>query len=396
METFLWDRHFTTGLETVDQQHHRLVELINRLGDSVADSTSSDEAVKTIFAELADYARYHFHEEERLMAASGIDPRHCELHRRHHVEFVEQVTAMWDARGAIRDLVETLHEFLCAWLAFHILGEDQAMARQIGRVRAGESASAAYDREATAADNPTTALLGALHTLYHVLSVQNRALAAANRLLEQRVAERTQKLALANQELTELNRRLDAQSNLDGLLQIANRRQFDKSMAREWRRSMRARLPLSLLMIDVDHFKKYNDRYGHQAGDVCLQTIARIASGEFRREGDLLARYGGEELAALLPNTLHQEALAIAEKLRKAIADRRIVHAASPVADHVTVSIGVATLTPASGLGPELLVGAADRALYQAKEAGRDRVLSGQVEACADRLPVPRSAEIEP
>lgn len=379
IETFLWDQHFTTGLETVDQQHHRLVELINRLGDSVADGSTSDDAAKAIFAELADYARYHFSEEERLMEDSGLDPRHRALHQRHHVEFVEQITAMWNARGAIRDLAESLHGFLCAWLAFHILGEDQSMARQIARVKTGESAAEALDREATPGDNTTAALLAALHTLYHVLSMQNRELAAANTLLEQRVAERTQHLALANQKLTELNRRLDALSNQDGLLKIANRRQFDKSLDSEWRRSMRDKEPLSLLMIDVDHFKKYNDHYGHQAGDVCLQTIARIASDTLRREGDLLARYGGEEIAAILPGTPHENALAVAEKLRKAIADLHIAHAASPIADHVTVSIGAATLTPTAGTKPDLLVGAADRGLYQAKEAGRDRVLSGQI-----------------
>lgn len=141
--------------------------------------------LKAIFAELADYARYHFHEEERLMKANGIDHRRRDSHHRHHAEFVDQITAMWAARRAIRDLVETLHGLLCAWLAFHI---------------------------------------------------QNRELATTDRLLEQRVAERTQKLAHANQELTELNRRLDALSNLDGLLQIANRRQFDKSLDSEWRR----------------------------------------------------------------------------------------------------------------------------------------------------------------
>ncbi|OFW96880.1 MAG: hypothetical protein A3D94_14375 [Alphaproteobacteria bacterium RIFCSPHIGHO2_12_FULL_66_14] len=384
METFLWDKHFTTGLETVDDQHHKLVDLINRLGDSFIASNVSDDGLTAIFTELADYAQYHFADEERLMLESGIDTRHRETHHRHHVEFVDQIGALWNARNSIHNAAETLHGFLCAWLASHILGEDQSMARQIERVRAGEHPATAYDREATTRDNPTEALLSALHTLHHVLAEQNRELVTANSLLEKRVSERTEKLSRANQELTDLNRRLDALSNRDGLLGIANRRHFDSALDIEWRRSSRDKSPLSLLMIDVDHFKQYNDRYGHQAGDSCLQKIARAALAELKREGDLLARYGGEEIAALLPNTPAEGALLIAERLRKAIADLLIPHAGSPVAGHVTVSIGVATRIPTSSTSPNLLIGAADRGLYHAKQTGRDRVQLEESEAPED------------
>ena len=384
MNTFQWNKHFTTGLETVDDQHHKLVDLINRLGDSFLASNVSDDGLTAIFTELADYAQYHFADEERLMLESGIDVRHRETHHLNHVDFVDQVNALWSARNSIPNAAERLHGFLCAWLASHILGEDQSMARQIARVRAGELPATAYDREATIGDNSTEALLSALHTLHRVLAEQNRELVAVNSLLEKRVAERTERLARANQELTDLNRRLDELSNQDGLLGIANRRHFDSALDIEWRRSSRDKSPLSLLMIDVDHFKQYNDRYGHQAGDSCLQRIARTASAELKREGDLLARYGGEELVALLPNTTAEGALLVADKLRKAIADLRIPHAGSPIADHVTVSIGAATQVPTPSTSPNLLIGAADCGLYHAKQTGRHRVQLAALAASED------------
>ena len=378
MKAFLWDRHFTTGLERVDEQHHRLVDLINRLGESlIAANSIDDAALRSVFNELADYARYHFAEEERLQRDSGLPSAYRDRHQLHHAQFIEQLSSMWDSRGTISNPGEVLHEFLCAWLAFHILGEDQEMARQIAIIRAAESSDKALDVAAKPLDNSTGALLVALRGLYYVLSEQNRDLALANQRLEGRVAERTRELARANQTLTEFNLRLEALSNTDGLLGIANRRYFDDRLAAEWSRAIREQQAVSLLMIDVDHFKHYNDTYGHQAGDLCLQSIARAALSVVKRPTDMLARYGGEELVALLPNTDLNGATGIAQDIRKAISDRHIPHADSPVTGEVTVSIGVATMTPDQATGCATLIAAADKAMYAAKESGRNRVCAG-------------------
>jgi len=375
METFVWDDNFTTGLERVDEQHHRLVELINRLGDSLIAGTTKDEAaLQAVFGQLADYAQFHFAEEERLMLESGVAPAHRELHQHHHAEFVQQLSTMWNARRSMADPADTLHGFLRAWLAFHILGEDQSMAREIAQLRAGALPGAAGESGAAPRNHGTAALLSALHHLYHVLSAQNRDLAAANVHLEERVAERTRELALANATLTELNRRLETLSNTDGLLGIANRRHFNESLEQEWRRAQRERQPLSLLMIDVDYFKRYNDSHGHQAGDACLQSVAQAALSAMRRPADLLARYGGEELIVMLPGVGAQGAMEVAQAIRGNLAQRRIPHGNSPVAGQVTVSIGAATTTPSPESRQELLIAAADRSLYAAKEGGRDRI----------------------
>lgn len=367
MQTFVWDDHFTTGLARVDEQHHRLVDLINDLGTAlVANRLDDPGSLDTVFGRLADYARHHFAEEERLMAAAGLAERARSAHQRHHGEFIEQVSRMWSGRAAMSHPAEVLHGFLSAWLGFHILGEDQAMARQIREIAAGASPADAQARAAEHDDNATTALLRALNNLYHVLSAQNRDLAAANAQLEARVAERTRELEAANQALAIM-------AHTDGLLGIANRKHFDDQLAQEWRRARRTRQPVGLLMLDVDFFKKFNDAYGHQAGDRCLQAVARAAGEAIRRPADLLARYGGEELVVILPATDLAGAETVAQNVLAAVGGLRIPHEASLAAPHVTVSIGVASRVPEADVEPAVLIAAADAALYAAKGQGRNR-----------------------
>lgn len=171
-------------------------------------------------------------------------------------------------------------------------------------------------------------------------------------------------------------RELELQASLDGLTQIPNRRLFDERLEEEWRRASRGHTTVALLMIDVDYFKSFNDTYGHQAGDDCLRTIARTTADMLLRREDLAARYGGEELAILLPDTDAAGAMAMGEKLRKGIEDLGIPHAKSEVAAVVTISTGVAIVfDPAPMASARELVEAADKALYQAKDGGRNRVV---------------------
>lgn len=394
MDAFVWDDNFTTGLQRVDDQHHRLVDLVNQLGESLIDRQLSAHALEAIFTQLADYASYHFSEEERLMEKSGISPQHRELHFRHHAQFIEQVSRMWNSRTTMANPAEILHGFLSSWLGFHILGEDQIMARQIALIDSGESAEEAYAITTARKDNATSALLHALHKLYHVLSEQNRDLAEANIQLEERVAERTQELAKANQALMQVNDQLKEMSRTDGLLGIANRQCLNERLDQEWRRFQREESMLALVMLDVDHFKLYNDTYGHQAGDRCLQAVAEAARTSVHRAADLLARYGGEELAILLPNTDLEGAHAVAKHILAQLEKMHIPHGASPVADHVTVSAGVAAMVPGRTTPVTQLIDAADRALYQAKEEGRNRIVVAEVAAASgDPSVAPASKE---
>ncbi|MEG4083687.1 diguanylate cyclase domain-containing protein [Microcoleus sp. POL10_C6] len=162
----------------------------------------------------------------------------------------------------------------------------------------------------------------------------------------------------------------------DGLTQVANRRCFDEQLQSEWHRLMQGKQQLSLIMLDVDYFKRYNDCYGHQAGDICLVKVASSAAQAVKRSSDLFARYGGEEFAAILPNTDADGAIAVAESIREAIRDLGIPHEQSEVSSIVTVSMGIATVIPTAETSPDELIALADRALYDAKRQGRDRYTS--------------------
>ena len=161
---------------------------------------------------------------------------------------------------------------------------------------------------------------------------------------------------------------------IDGLTGVANRRKFDLEISAAWRTCQRNQTPLSLLMLDVDYFKRFNDLYGHQLGDSCLQWVARAIRRPLQRPKDLVARYGGEEFTCILPDTDADGARFIAQQLLDAVAALKLEHADSEVSHLVTISIGAATQLPNLQANPEALIEAADQQLYRAKEEGRARV----------------------
>lgn len=188
-----------------------------------------------------------------------------------------------------------------------------------------------------------------------------------HREMEALVAQRTEELRLANEHLQRL-------SFVDALTGLANRRRFDEALAQEWRRERRTHTPLALVMADIDAFKRYNDLLGHPEGDRCLAAVAQVFAQAVGRAGDLAARYGGEEFVVLLPGLDREAALRVAEQIRAGCEALAIAHPDSPVAQVVTLSLGVAACVPGAETSAESLVTAADAALYQAKQAGRNRV----------------------
>lgn len=177
-----------------------------------------------------------------------------------------------------------------------------------------------------------------------------------------------------SRELAQANEQLRRYSYCDGLTGIANRRRFDEHVRQEWTRARRNGTSLSLIMLDVDAFKAYNDNYGHDAGDRVLVRVAETLASFARRAGDLVARYGGEEFVAVLPETAAADACNIAEGMRQAVQGLRLPHAFSPAAAHVTVSLGVSSIVPREGEGLEEHFTRTDHALYRAKRTGRNRL----------------------
>jgi diguanylate cyclase (GGDEF)-like protein len=208
--------------------------------------------------------------------------------------------------------------------------------------------------------------------------------------LQQALLDRSQELSEANEGLHEAaiqqsllyrqlriaNAELEKLATTDGLTQIANRRIFDVVLAQEWKRLMRSQSPLSVILIDVDFFKRYNDTYGHQAGDECLKKIAQAIASVVKRQGDLVARYGGEEFVVVLPATDVPGAVRVAEEIQQAVEKANLEHRSSTVREIVSLSQGIATLIPRLDTSPDELIAAADEALYYAKSRGRDRYVA--------------------
>ncbi len=175
------------------------------------------------------------------------------------------------------------------------------------------------------------------------------------------------------EELVQANKELNRRGSIDGLTGLNNRRYFDERYRDEFRRASREKLPLSIIMGDVDFFKKYNDTYGHLQGDDCLRKVSDVMSGIVTRAGDLLARYGGEEFVVMLPNTDTIGATVVAESIRTGVKRLAIPHSGSPYGT-VTMSLGLTTVVPEYGDDPDEIISKADKALYSAKAAGRDVV----------------------
>ncbi|MHC5599466.1 MAG: GGDEF domain-containing response regulator [Nostoc sp.] len=187
------------------------------------------------------------------------------------------------------------------------------------------------------------------------------------RLLQQ--AQVYKQLEAANQALQHL-------ANIDGLTQLANRRRFDDYLNTQWINLAQEECPLSMILCDIDFFKFYNDKYGHPAGDICLQKVGALLSLKVQKHQDLVARYGGEEFAVIMPHTPASGALHIAATIQSGIKDLQIVHEGSAVSQYLTLSMGIATVVPSWESSPSDLIVLADKALYRAKDEGRDRFIS--------------------
>ncbi len=371
MESFHWDKHFETGLETVDQQHHALVDLINRFGELLtqADSAAVGE-VEAVLAKLATYAQYHFQDEEKLMLSAGLDPRHIKEHKQFHTEFLQEVTQMQKGVAERAEAAQGLLKFLTYWLAFHILGTDQSMARQVAAIQAGHTSDAAFLAEQDMQEGATEPLLQALNGLFQQVSERNHELQELNATLETKVAQRTHSLAEANHLLEQL-------SQTDVLTGLPNRRHAMAALAQAWLTSVQDASPLACLMIDADGFKQANDKYGHDAGDEVLRQLSRQLRHAVRTD-DIVCRLGRDEFLIICPNTARDGAMKVAEATRQEIAK---LHVAVKGGEWLgSISVGVALKTPEMQ-GFEELIKAADEGLYTAKRNGRNRVACGSIAA---------------
>lgn len=364
MEAFQWNACFITGLHDVDEQHRRLVDLINRFGSLTMDQDSASTTyLEAVFTELADYARYHFAEEEAMMEAVQLDPRHVAQHRANHASFLDEVTQLHSGATANLDAARYLLQFLTHWLAYHILGLDQVMARQIAAIHSGNRSEDAYLNLISSKDPATDTLLAALNALFHQVSDRNHELVLLNKTLEARVAERTRAL-------TEANQRLDDLANTDTLTGLPNRRYAMRSLAVEWEISERQGTPISCMMIDADGFKAINDVHGHDAGDMVLRALSKQLQHAVRTD-DIVCRLGGDEFLIICARTPLDGAMQLAETVREEVAGLRVPAGNGEWVG--SISVGVAARSGELA-GFEALIKAADLGVYVAKRNGRNCV----------------------
>ena len=268
------------------------------------------------------------------------------------------------------DAAKPLLKFLTYWLAFHILGTDQSMARQVRAIQAGQNPAEAFSAEEVMKEGATEPLLHALNGLFHQVSERNRELLELNRTLEEKVAERTRALS-------EANHRLEEMALTDVLTGLPNRRHAMSRFTHDWAEAQTNGTPLACMMIDADGFKQINDNYGHDAGDEVLRQLSRNLCYSVRTD-DFVCRLGGDEFLIVCPHTSLDGALHAAELMRQAIAALRV--SAGNGTWSGSISVGVAVRAPEMR-GPEDLLKAADEGVYLAKQNGRNCVRSIAIKA---------------
>lgn len=358
---FNWNETFLTGLPAVDHQHQRLVELINDLSELVMSSDTIDaDAFAFARDTLLDYVATHFAGEEALMDKACLDRRHIEQHRAAHRAFTHEALALGASHpGISADRARELVDFLVNWLAYHILGVDQRMARQMRAIENGQTPDAAYDDDLDSAQAKTEPLLAALSGLFQLVSERNRALRALNQELDERVRQRTAELERANRQLHVL-------SIHDDLTGLPNRRFAISALGALWAEAQRDGTPLSVLMVDADQFKPVNDTFGHAAGDATLRALA-IRLQDAVRTSDIVCRLGGDEFLVICPRSPRNGAAQVADKILASCAPFLLENGSE--CWNGALSIGIAE-AGADMATPEDLLRAADAALYAAKRQG--------------------------
>jgi len=366
MESFSWNKTFETGLPTVDQQHRRLVELINQLGELLLENKIELNGLEKVFKELVDYTQYHFSEEEELSRQAGVDHRHVDYHVKKHEEFLQEVVSLHASISVEKpDSVKFLYNFLINWLAYHILGMDQDMARQIKAIESGKTAAEAFEIEEKERDKATGALLASLDGLFEQVSARNRELVELNQTLEEKVALRTRELSEANLHLEEL-------SLTDVLTGLPNRRHGMRRLATLWEEAKQTGSDLVCMMIDADHFKEVNDAHGHDAGDFVLTELARALKGSVRTD-DFVCRLSGDEFFVICPITHKDGGMLLAELIRKKISGLRVPTGTGEWLG--SISVGVAALQ-SDMKDYDDLIKIADNGVYEAKRDGKNCVRS--------------------
>ena len=365
LEVFPWHQNFETGIQEVDEQHKTLVILLNKLANSLTQEKITE--VEDTFTQLAKYADFHFKSEEKVWE-KYFDKKNplFEIHKESHDSFLPTVIELQEKNKdkPFYDTAEEILLFLIRWLAFHIIDEDKRLALIIDSINNGKELNEAKLISDSQMGGSMKILIDAVLSMYDNLSIK------AIKLIRERKAR-----ILAQKELRKINKKLEKLSVTDQLTNLYNRRHFEELFVQELKRAKRNNTIISVILFDIDYFKKLNDTYGHIQGDKALKSVAKCIKNVCKRANDFAFRIGGEEFAILITNEETNTAIELCEILKKEIEKEEILNENSSVSKYLTISAGIVSKIPGNFDDIDSIMKIADEKLYQAKELGRNLII---------------------
>lgn len=370
---FPWNKNFETGIEIVDKQHKKLISLLNKLAETLVQDNHLES--NRVFDELTDYANNHFETEEAIWIEYFEQDSWLSSHHSAHISFLPKVIELREqgTNQSNYEIIENILEFLIQWLAFHIIDTDRRMALVTQNMQHKEKSLEEAKCISEIEMNRSAKLLtNTILTMYAQLSSRSLDL-----LREKRQHQDTeQELNKTNLQLRKINTKLKNLAITDQLTGLFNRRHFISVFKRELKRAYREKNCLSLIMLDIDLFKKINNDYGHSEGDRVLTQVSKKLKSFCQRPTDYVFRLGGEEFSILAANLDQQGTIEFAEIIRKGIEQLNISNKSNDIIEALTVSIGTITKIPDNTDTIDKYMSIADMRLYKAKTLGRNRVIS--------------------
>jgi diguanylate cyclase (GGDEF)-like protein/hemerythrin-like metal-binding protein len=368
-EVFLWNKNFETGVEIIDEQHKNLVSLLNKLTVTLIYDDSFE--VARVFEEMAAYAEYHFKTEEAIWAPCFKDDAWLTSHQEIHSSFIPSVLKLKEEQGdmPLRETMEHILKFLIHWLVYHIVDSDKRMAIVLENMQAGASLEEAKNISDEEMYNSAQVLIDTVLIMYDEIS--SRTLSLMRERLKRKAAEEA---------LIQANRELEKRAITDQLTGLFNRRHFDEVFALELRKNRRNKRNLTLIMLDIDFFKKLNDQYGHAQGDSALEKLGQLLKELCRRPGDIAFRIGGEEFAIVISEQSPSSSHGFAERIRGKVEALKIPSVNNDAMIRIRVSVGVITKVPELTDSVKTYMNEADARLYRAKGQGRNQIVSSSAE----------------
>jgi len=365
IEFFPWNENFETNIEEIDEQHKMLVELLNKLGNALL--TENVQKMEKVFDELAKYADHHFYCEELVWAQYfDIESPLVKNHKKTHDSFIPKVLEIQESSKelGLQKILEDILLFLIKWLAFHIIDEDKRLSYIIRYMNEGNNQSEAIFKTDALMNGTMKKLVDTILDMYNSISSK------AIDLIKERKAR-----IKAEEELQKINKKLEKLSITDQLTNLYNRRYFEEVFDKNIRICIREKKYLGVILFDIDYFKKLNDTYGHQKGDIALKSIAKCMKEVTKRPTDYVFRLGGEEFCIVTSSDNQEEAYNLSKILHENIKELKIANKNSLVNEFLTISTGVVSIIPSKKDNLDSIMLEVDKKLYSAKENGRNRII---------------------